>query len=116
MTLAATLTQLFPDSIAGYVTSTSPEASFEVNGLSAGVEPAMGEILARGHHTSRPGDDRREQFVVRTPEFLLSFRICTAGPGSGYAEFATGSAYAVDGQEADIYLQKNLKKLMDLCE
>lgn len=116
MTLAQTLTQLFPGSTVGYVTSTEPEASFEVNGLSAGVEPATGEILARDHHSSKQEGERREHFVMKTPLFLLCFRICTAGPGVDYEEFATGSACAVDGPESAIYLQKYLEKLTYLCE
>jgi hypothetical protein len=116
MTLAQTLTQLFPGSTTGYVTSTEPEVSFEVNGLSAGVQLATGEILARGHQSRTREGQRREHFIVKTPLFLLCFRICTAGPGVDYEEFATGSAYAVDGPEADSYLQKNQEKLKYLCE
>lgn len=116
MTLADTLTQLFPGSAEGYVTGTSPEASFEVNGLSAGAEPAMGEILARGHHKHLRENERREQFLVKTPSFLLYFRVCTAGAGSEYAEFATGSAYAADGADAETFLRKNRERLQLLCE
>jgi hypothetical protein len=114
MTFEETLMQVFPAGTLGY-SSGAPGFSFEMNGLAAATMPVADEILARGHHTHTAEGERREQFLVKTPSFLLFFRICSAGTGFGYDEFATGRAYPADGPEMGNFLEKSRDMLERLC-
>lgn len=60
----------------------------EVNGLPENTEPQNCEILGKGSEKmlSFP-NDRRDYYLVKCGDELAFFRICTAAPGSGYAEF-----------------------------
>jgi hypothetical protein len=114
MTLEETLAQVFPVGTLGY-NSGAPGFSFEINGLAAATMPVADEILAQGHHSYNAEGERREQFLVKTPSFLLFFRICSAGTGSGYDEFATGRAYPADGPDLENFLEKSRDMLERLC-
>ena len=87
--------RLFPQGTPGHV----GVRSAEINGLEAGTEPVNCEILLKGQ--MRFSEERRELFLVRTPEALVFLRICRAAPGSGYAEFAVVlETEAIDSPEA----------------
>jgi len=88
-----TLTHLFPS---GVIPTGVPEHEgfFEVRGLPEEVAPQNCETLASGLAGGRLGERLRRSYLVRTPDFLLFFRACSDGPGSGQDEFVMSCGFA----------------------
>lgn len=87
MTILAFLQKIFPSAQFSYL---STDGSFEANGLELNTEPLSVEILARGEPTLARSDNRGSLYIVTDGTYTSYFRICTAYPDSGYAEYATG--------------------------
>lgn len=109
---AELLRSIFPQGVVNYVHDST--GWFEVNGLSEGTVPQNCEILDRGQE--RSAKDRREHFLVKTENFILFFRICTAMKGSSYDEFAVGrDAAIVTGLQAEECISHGKRVIESLC-
>jgi hypothetical protein len=88
------LKKIFPNPNATF----SGRAGDEVNGLDANTVPQNCVILASGlADTHQLG--RQEHYLVSVDDALVYARVCAAGEGSGYAEYAV--VHGVAFTEAD---------------
>lgn len=90
-----TIQSIFPKGSINYVNHVNK--TFEVNGLDDLTQPNC-EVLRKGEYKfSGNQKDRRSFYIVQVNGISFFFRICTAGPKSGYHEFACGN-FAIDDQ------------------
>jgi hypothetical protein len=89
----------------------------EVNGLDEGTVPKNCKILYTGNEklNLRP-TDRRAWFIVLINDLIIRLRICTAYPGSGYAEFAViHSCEALGTEKAERALSHGIYSVNLIC-
>lgn len=114
MDIGSTLAHIFPS---GVVSGCRPDkgGSFEILKLPKGTLPQNCEVLASGQSRLGRGRERRENYLVKTEDFVIFFRVCPAWPASDANDLVLGLGYApvgaVQSQALQAFARKSIEAL-----